>query len=298
VIKRPRPARGVPVSLLRPVFHAATALGLPMKRWLLVLALLAAPSPACHPEAAAESPLKYTENAKRAYDEAMVAFFDEDWEYANQPHNDEKRKYGSSRYARLSALRLADAAFRQEKFAEAIGGYKGFVTDYPNDPEVPYARYKIARAYFVQSGASILLPPLEERDLANVHEAHKTLKAYFSDYPGSKHQVELDFMLEVVTGLLARHELYVARFYLVRDNFEAAVRRTQFALKTFPQSGLEPEALVLLGETYLKMKERDKAGAAFRLVLSKYPDSAFVVPARRFLGQLGETKWSSDARPD
>jgi hypothetical protein len=46
------------------------------------------------------------------------------------------------------------------------------------------------------------------------------------------------------------------------------------------------------------MKQRDKAGAAFRLVLSKYPDSAFVVPAKRFLGQLGETGSNYSARPD
>jgi outer membrane protein assembly factor BamD len=232
------------------------------------------------------SPLHYSENAKRAYDEALVAYFDRDWELANQLFGEVKRKYGYSRYARLAELRLADIAYRQEKFAEAVGMYKSFVADYPNDPEVSYARYKIAKAEFVESGASILLPPLEERDLSNVRDAHVALRALIADFPDSEHAVELNYMLEVVTGLLVRHELYVARFYLNRDNFDAAVARCQYALQNYQDSGLEPEALVLLGETYLKMKETDKARSSFQLVLDKYPDSAFTVPAKHFLERM------------
>ena len=232
------------------------------------------------------SPLHYTENAKRAYDEGLVAYFDRDWELANQLFGEVKRKYSYSRYARLAELRLADIAYRQEKFAEAIGMYKCFVSDYPNDPEVPYARYKIAKAEFVDSGASILMPPLEERDLSNVRDAHVALRALIADFPESEHSVELNYMLEVVTGLLVRHELYVARFYLNRDGFDAAVARCQYALQNYQDSGLEPEALVLLGETYLKMKETGKARSSFQLVLDKYPGSAFTVPAKRFLKRL------------
>jgi outer membrane protein assembly factor BamD len=220
-------------------------------------------------ERRAESPLEYTENAKRAYEEALEAYFDRDWEYATQLLEEVRRTYGYSRYARLAELRLADAAFHQEKYAESI-----------------YARYKTTKAYFIQSGASILLPPLEERDLSNVREAYTTIRAFLGDYPGTKHQEELEYMLDVVTGVLARHELYVARFYLRQDNFDAAVARVEYAIKNYRGSGLEPEALVLLGETYLKQKETDKAREVFSSILTKHPDSPFVVPARQFLRML------------
>ena len=124
---------------------------------LPIVALLAALAVGCaDTQTRADNPLEYTENAKRAYELALEAYFDRDWEYATQLLEDVRRQYGYSRYARLAELRLADAAFHQEKFAEAIGAYKSFVSDYPNDPEVPYARYKIARAYFIQSGDSSL----------------------------------------------------------------------------------------------------------------------------------------------
>ena len=69
--------------------------------------------------------------------------------------------------------------------------------------------------------------------------------------------------------------------------------RVYFALSTplyfvaVGLGGLEAEALVLLGETYLRMKKVDRARAAFEKVLHEYPASPFVVPARRFLQNIG-----------
>jgi outer membrane protein assembly factor BamD len=94
-------------------------------------------------------------------------------------------------------------------------------------------------------------------------------------------------MLRSVTGLLVRHELYVARFYLIRDQFGAAVARAQYALRNYPGSDLEPEAIVLLGETYLKMHKPELARASFQHVLRQYPASAFTVPAQQFLDHMG-----------
>jgi len=253
-----------------------------------VLATLAAPLTGCDKDSHANTPLDYSENAKRDYDAAMQAFDDKNWEGANQMMNEVRRKYGYSRYARLAELRLADANYSQEKFAEATAGYKSFLHDYPNDPEIPFARYQITRTQYDAVSQSFLLPALEERDLASVNDAHASIRAFLSDYPNSDHAPELIYMQSVVTGLLARHELYVARFYLERGNFKAAVVRIQYALHSFTASGLEPEAMVLLAEVYMKQKERQKARELLEHLLTQYPSSPFVVPARRFLGELGE----------
>jgi outer membrane protein assembly factor BamD len=141
----------------------------------------------------------------------------------------------------------------------------------------------------LSSSNNIFQPPLEERDLANVRDAYAALRAFLADYPDYKQQAELDYMLQSVGGMLTRHELYVARFYAGRDEFDAAVMRVQYALRTYPASGLEPEAVVLLGEIYLKMKQTPRAKALFQHVLSAYPDSSFCEVAQRFLDQLSGT---------
>jgi outer membrane protein assembly factor BamD len=252
--------------------------------------LVAVATSACTPaEAPPATPLDYTDNARRDYEVALAAFEDKNWELANELLSEVKRKYAYSRYARLAELRLADANFQQEKFAEAISSYKEFVHDHPNDPEVPYARYRVAKGEFDSVSQSIMLPPLEERDLASVNDALSTLRNYLADYPRSDHTEEMHYMLDVVLGLLARHELYVARYYLNSGRFDAAVLRCEYALKSLKNSGLEPEGLVLLGEIYMKQKRKKDAREVLTRLLTDYPESAFAVPAKNFLAQLDKT---------
>jgi outer membrane protein assembly factor BamD len=255
----------------------------------IALCFLALASGACAPAPKpAKTAEQYQEEARVAYDKAVAAYLDEDWELATRLLGDVRRNYSYTRYARLAELRLADASFKQEKFAEATAAYKSFTRDYPSDPEVPYARYRIVRAQFLQSDASVFQPPLEERDLAAVRGAYTSLQSFLSDYPDYSRRVELDYMLQVVTGVLVRHELYVARFYLKRDEYVPAIERVTYALEHYSASGLEPEAMTLMGETYLKMRDREKAIATFQRVLSDYPESAFAVPAIEFLKFLGQ----------
>ncbi|HKQ69828.1 MAG TPA: outer membrane protein assembly factor BamD [Polyangiaceae bacterium] len=231
--------------------------------------------------------LHYTEDAKRAYDKAMVAFQDHDWEEAKALFKDVKKKYSYSRYARLAELRLADTDYASEKLAESITSYRSFVHDHRIDPEVPYARFRICKALFDQiSDGGFLLPPLEERDQATTTEAYKELSSFVKDYGAGPYTDQARYMLAIITGRLVRHELYVAKYYLRRDKFEAAAARAQYALRTYDGSGLEPETMVLLGETYLKMHKPAEAKSTFSQVLAKYPASAFSTAAKNFLLEI------------
>jgi len=252
--------------------------------WSIALVALAV-VPACAETKPPPAPgtLEYTENARAAYQKALNAFLDRDWDTATELFNEVKRDYAQSQYARLAELRLADIDFEQEKLPEAISAYKGFIQAHRHDPGLAYASYRVCKALFRQVTDSILLPPQEERDQNAAIDAWKELRRFKSEYPETKWDTDVDYMLLSVTGRLARHELYVARFYLARDNFDAAVARVQYMLRTYERSGLEAEGMVLLGETYLKMKKRDEARQTFERVLAMYPDSPFTVPARSFL---------------
>jgi outer membrane protein assembly factor BamD len=229
---------------------------------------------------------EYQQSAKQAYDAAVEEFLAANWEYASQKMSAVQRNFAYSPYARKAQLRLADIAFNQDRYPEAISQYKAFIHDHPNDVEVAYARFRVVRAQFKTSSASVIQPPLEERDLAAVRDAHASVKAFLADYPNYGHDEELRYILESVSGMLVRHELYVARFYLQQSEFDAAVHRVQYALRNFENTGMEPEAAVLLGEVYLKQGEKQKAQAVFEHVLEAYPMSGFVVPAQRFLDFL------------
>lgn len=272
---------------------------------LVFLASVASPSlVGCAKEA--RTALSYSEDARRAYDEAMEEFAGHNWIEAQALFREVKRKYAYSRYARLAELRIADADFEQEKLSESIRGYRQFIHDHRSDVrEVEYARSRIAEAQFRQISDSFLLPSADERDQAVILDAYRELKGYIQDYPDAQQSPKIRELLEEVTARLVRHELYVARFYLARDNYEAAVLRIQYAMRNFAgwsdepgahgvrdplavDSGLEAEALLLLGETYLKLHRFEKARETFRSILTDYERSPQVVPAKNYLDYMKE----------
>lgn len=233
--------------------------------------------------------LSYTDNAREAYEEAMRSYYSKAWDDARALLSEVRKLFPYSRYATLAELRLADLNFEQEKYADAVSSYREFIQNHRMDRDVEYARYRIAKSLFRDIDETFLLPPSEERDQATTQEAYRELEAVLRDNPRSRYADDLVKMVVAVKGRLVRHELYVARFYLRQDMYPATIARIDNAMKKYPGSDLEPEALVLKGETLLKMNEEAKARALFQRVIDEY-GGPFAVTARRFLAEL-------DARP-
>jgi outer membrane protein assembly factor BamD len=249
--------------------------------------------------------LGYTANAKHAYDEAMKEFNAHNWAECQPLFTEVKRKFSYTPFARLAELRIADADFEQEKFAEALREYKAFIHDHRQDAEgIEYARSRIAETNYKQISDSFLLPSADERDQATIQDAYGDLVSFLKDYPKSKQNAHACSLLEDVIARLVRHELYVARFYLARDNFDAAVSRVQYAIRNYASNeacppgratetkpenafGLVPDALVLLGETYMRMHRWGDARTAFRVLLVRYPQSNLAIQARKYVESLG-----------
>jgi outer membrane protein assembly factor BamD len=260
----------------------------------LALVLLATSVSACASTSQAPKTLTYTEDARRAYEEAMKSFRAKDWEGSRPLFQEVKKNFPQSRYARLAELRLADIDFAQEKYTDAIGAYRAFAQTYRTDREAEYARYRLSKALFFDISDTILQPPAEERDQAVTADAHRELKAFLRAFPRTRWRKDVEYMLEVVTGRLVRHELYVARYYRKTDNFDATIARIDYALKTFPNSGLDPEALVLKGETLMMMNRKKEAKVVFESVIKDW-GGPFAVTARAFLDEL---KTPSQDPPD
>ena len=238
------------------------------------------------PSTASTATLTYTEDAQSAYNEAMESFRAKEWEDARALFGEVRRLFAYSRYARLAELRLADIEFEQEKYPEATTAYRGFIQSHRTDRDVEYAKYRICKSLFRDIDDTIVLPPAEERDQATTLEAYRELRSFLRNYPKSRYREDANYMFEVVLQRLVRHELYVARYYLRADSFDATIARIDYALKTYPLSGLDAEALVLKGETLLKMKKRDEARELFQRVIDEH-GGPFGVVAKNFLDELG-----------
>lgn len=252
---------------------------------ILVLLALGASLPACG--ANQQRALSYGENARRSYENAYRAFEDRDCLTADPLFRRIRREYPYSRYAALAELRIADCHGLQNQYTEAIRAYRSFVRARPAHADVPYAHYKIAESYYRQIPSEFFLsPPPWERDQAPTRSALRELRQFILDYPDSEYLDEARDMVREALTQLARHELYAAEFYLGRDHPRAAIGRLRHLLSVYDGSGIEPQALLLLGRVYLHMREVRDARRAFEELIERFPESGYAEQARAFLRQF------------
>ncbi|MET0387478.1 MAG: outer membrane protein assembly factor BamD [Polyangiales bacterium] len=232
--------------------------------------------------------LDYGDKARKAYAEALDDFFDGECLQAEPAFRNVRRLYPYTRFAALAELRVADCMYKDSKYAEAIQAYEQFVRYRPSHVEVPYARFMVALCHYDQIPSDwFITPPTYEREQRSTHDALRLLRRFIVDFPHDPLVGRAQKMAQEAIRLLAAHEMYVARFYLDGDHPIAAIGRLRTLLTTYPTSGLEPEALLLLGEIYLDLRDPEQAKRAFQEIAQRFPNSEHMPAAKRHLGQLG-----------
>ncbi len=228
--------------------------------------------------------LSYGQNAQAAYKAALEEFQDDDCVEAEPAFEQVSRKYPYSRYAALAELRLADCMLQQEQYAEGIAAYQEFLRRRPTHKEVPYARFKIAEAYFKQVPATWLLsPPAHEKDQANTHRALGSIRGFIKQHPKDGRVPLARRMEREAVSLLAQHEHYAARFYLSRGHTTAAILRLEALRESYKGATIEPEALLLLAELYADTGAPKRARNVLRELVQRHPRSAQARAAQRKL---------------
>lgn len=232
--------------------------------------------------------MHYADEAHQAYERAMVHFRAEEWPDAQELFEAVKRDYSSSRWGWMADLRLADVAFHQERYGDAMTAYRSWIRYHPTQTEVAHARFMIAKCYVAQMPDDwLLVPPSYERDLSSARDAFSALSRFIEQNPESEDLAEARRLQRQVQLILANHELYVAEFYASRDHWTAAIHRLLGVVANFEGSGREPRALVQLGEIYLRTGRQPEARGAFQRVLEDHPRSPEAQAARNFLARVG-----------
>jgi outer membrane protein assembly factor BamD len=224
--------------------------------------------------------------AQQNYDAGIKELKSNNWLSAKQYFQHVKTQFGFSKWATLAELGVADANLAGEKFQEAIDAYKQFIKAHPSHERTldGYAAYKIGECYYKQIPTDwFLAPPSYEKDQGPVNDALRELSGFVEQYPESPYAAPARDKMGDCTRRLADHELYVARFYLNRGKPYAAIGRLEGVIKDFPGAKREPETLMLLGQTYLKMEKPDRARQTFQKLANEHPEDYRAAKARLYI---------------
>jgi outer membrane protein assembly factor BamD len=231
--------------------------------------------------------LTYGEDAQASYEHALEDLRAGRCLEAEPEFQRIRREFPFSRFAALAELRVADCKLDQGEYAEAASRYRQFTKNRPSHSQVPYARFREAESYFRQIPDEwFLSPPAHERDQGSTRTALTKLRGYVVSHPEDERVPEARRMIQQALDLLARHEMYVARFYARRGAHRAVVFRLTTLLHAYEGSGLEAEALLMLGKAYVELEEPAEARETFEELVRRFPDSEEGREAQRRLARL------------
>lgn len=151
------------------------------------------------------------------------------YELAYEYYEEIKNKYPGTPQAILAQLRMADCKYWAGEYLEAISLYKEFEKFYPTNEAIPYVIFQIGTCYY-----KLKLP--YDRDQTYTKKAIYTYERLLKNYPNSPYNIEAKKRIKELKELLAKHELYVAKFYYKIKYYRSAYRRLLYLIENYPNT--------------------------------------------------------------
>jgi outer membrane protein assembly factor BamD len=215
-------------------------------------------------------------SAAKLYTEAKSNLSERNFEQAIKYYQKLEARYPYGRFAQQAQIEVAYAHYKQGEPALAVAASDRFIKMHPNHPNVDYVYYLKGLANFNEDlgiMGFIGQQDMTERDPKAAVESFDAFKELVARYPESKYTPDAIERMKYLVNSLASHEVHVARYYMKRGAYVAAVNRIQYALKTYPTAPANEEGLVMLVQAYDKLGMTDLRNDAERVMKRNFPNS-------------------------
>ncbi|MBF0262152.1 MAG: outer membrane protein assembly factor BamD [Magnetococcales bacterium] len=228
-----------------------------------------------------------TKPPEELYQEGMLGMKNERFKAAADRFQQIDQKHPFSPYATRAQLNLIYAQYKNGDYEEAVGSALRFIRLHPRHRHVAYAFYMRGLAHYQRIADSY-------RDQSRTRESVTAFRELITRFPKSDYAFEAQRMLRLCVNRLAEQEMVVARFYLDREEYIAAVNRfSQVAFHPeFQTTPYVEEALfsLVLASQRLGLPEEARNHAA--VLGHNFPQGSFYKAAVRLLDKKGDVSRS------
>lgn len=222
--------------------------------------------------------------ADRIYAEAEELVKKRDYEKAIKYFDIIGSRYPHGKYATQSQLETAYVYYKKGDAALCISAADRFIKLHPNHPNVDYAYYIKGLATFNERGVmeKLTRQNIDDRDPKTLRESFYSLKELVTRYPNSRYVSDANLRMVYLANTLASSELHVARYYMKRKAYVAALNRSKYVLENYAETPSVEEALVITISAYDSLGMEDLKQDTLRVLQTNYPNSAMLgtaVPA-------------------
>ena len=192
-----------------------------------------------------------------AYKAGTVAFNQQNFLKAAKKFNEAELLFPQSEWAPKASLMAAYSFYVDGYNDDAIFQLNQFIKTYPKDSRISYANYLVAMSHY-----SKIVD--EKKDLDPLLKSKKEFEYIVKTYPESDFALDSSFKLDLIDETLASKEMYIAKHYIKKQKWIAAINRLQYIIDEYDTTIFVEEALHRLVEVHYKigLKEEAKKYAA------------------------------------
>ncbi|MDO9204292.1 outer membrane protein assembly factor BamD [Methylotenera sp.] len=216
--------------------------------------------------------------AERIYQMGEEKMRNKDYDKAIVYFGKLESRYPNGRYATQAQLETAYAHYKKQDPVLAVAAADRFIKLHPNHPNVDYAYYLKGLAVFNERGIleKLTKQQISDRDPRSLRDSFVTFKELVTRYPNSRYTKDATQRMIYLANSLSEHELDVARYYMKRQAYLAAINRCKYVLEYFPQTPGVEEALVIMISAYDLLSLDDLKNDTLRILEKNYPNSAML----------------------
>jgi len=217
-------------------------------------------------------------SANKLYTEAKEALNEGAYEKSIKYYEKLESRYPYGRFAQQAQIDIAYAYWKSGEPASAVAACDRFIKLHPNHPNVDYVYYLRGLVNFNEDLGILGLisqQDMTERDPKGAREAFDAFKELVIRFPDSKYTPDAILRMKYLVNALASLEVHVARYYMKRNAYVAAINRAQYALINYPEAPATEEALYIMVKAYDLLGMDDLRDDVERVMRKNYPDSVY-----------------------
>jgi outer membrane protein assembly factor BamD len=186
--------------------------------------------------------------------------------------------------AQQAQLDRAYAHYKAGEQAQALATLDRFIKLHPTSPALDYALYLKGIVNFNDNlglFSWISKQDLSERDQKAAKESFESFKELVGRFPDSRYAPDARARMTYIVNSLAQYEVHVARYYMNRGAYVAAVNRAQSAITDYQNVPALEEALFILVRSYDALNMPQLRDDARRVLEQNYPGSDYLTQGGR-----------------
>ncbi len=215
------------------------------------------------------------QDIREAYELAEKSMMGQNYRKAIAIFEALQARFPFSDFAKQIQLELMYCYYKVGRQDEAISAADQFLRENPTHARTDYALYVKGLAYFEREPNFLerwFRRDMEGRPPRDGELAFSILKRLVERYPASRYAEDAQQRLIYLKNRLAAYENSVARFYLERGVYVAALNRAKGAIELYNGAESGRASLEIMAEAYEGLGMMDLAADTRRVLRSNFPN--------------------------